>query len=803
MAPSFLRLGAAAALAYAGQAAAGQAYTLSEAYTPSNFFSEFTFFNDNDPNYGFVKYQSKEDALSLGIAKTLDDRVRFGVLAEDTTSDGRPSVRLESKKSYNKGLFIADFAHFPATACGAWPAYWMVGPKWPKDGEIDMYEGWNMNTRNMIVAHTDSPDNTGVCTANPLDFSAELNSKATDCWYAAPSQSSNAGCQASENNGLWANPNGGVYATEWTEDSIKIWSWDHDSVPFDILDGTPDPSSWGTPSFALGSTCDVASNFKDMRLILNINLCGDAAGNDYLWGLDCKKATKTDTCKEYVANNPEAFANTYFEVRSIKVYQLEDVAEPTKTAASSTAVSTSTSTSSSATPSTTESSTTESSSAASSTATEDATTTSCTDSAEPTETENETTASASESVSATATATPTADEQEPTPTDGVGGGDEGDDEEGDEDECDDEDIVSTETVQPTVIETETVQPTVTETATLTGTDDVPAGTDIPTDGIPTGTDGVPTATITTTDDVPATTDAPGFITSTIYSTTTITYTSCAPAVTNCPARTETSLIPIGTTTVPIPTLLPTDATIDLPDGFTTSTVSKTVTFTITSCPPAVVTNCPAKVTSTVDVVVTVCPVTDVLPTPTGGIDVPSEGDDVPVPTGGVDVPLPTGGIDVPSEGDDVPVPTGGVDVPLPTGGIDVPSEGDDIPVPTGGVDVPLPTGGIDILVPEKPEIPGEEEEEEEVEVPDVETPIATPAPSVNIPVPSPAVPTTLTTAVTPAVPGSNVTVPTGTGVNVPPVVTSPGVPVTTLPVTAGAGKVGVSVLTALLALLAL
>lgn len=36
--------------------------------------------------------------------------------------DGRPSVRLESKNEYTKGLFIARFSHLPKLACGAWPA---------------------------------------------------------------------------------------------------------------------------------------------------------------------------------------------------------------------------------------------------------------------------------------------------------------------------------------------------------------------------------------------------------------------------------------------------------------------------------------------------------------------------------------------------------------------------------------------------------------------------------------------------------------------------------------------------------
>lgn len=36
--------------------------------------------------------------------------------------EGRLSLRLESKKQYNHGLFIGDFAHMPPSVCGLWPA---------------------------------------------------------------------------------------------------------------------------------------------------------------------------------------------------------------------------------------------------------------------------------------------------------------------------------------------------------------------------------------------------------------------------------------------------------------------------------------------------------------------------------------------------------------------------------------------------------------------------------------------------------------------------------------------------------
>lgn len=79
-----------------------------------------------------VKYVSQSDAQSAGLINTSPEGVYMGV--DHTSSagvDGRKSVRLTSKASYNRGLVILDLAHMPASTCGTWPAFWMVGPNWP------------------------------------------------------------------------------------------------------------------------------------------------------------------------------------------------------------------------------------------------------------------------------------------------------------------------------------------------------------------------------------------------------------------------------------------------------------------------------------------------------------------------------------------------------------------------------------------------------------------------------------------------------------------------------------------------
>ncbi len=48
------------------------------------------------------------------------------------------SVRIQTKKTYNSGLFVADFFSMPH-GCSVWPAYWTVGDgNWPDTGEVDI-----------------------------------------------------------------------------------------------------------------------------------------------------------------------------------------------------------------------------------------------------------------------------------------------------------------------------------------------------------------------------------------------------------------------------------------------------------------------------------------------------------------------------------------------------------------------------------------------------------------------------------------------------------------------------------------
>jgi len=70
---------------------------------------------------GFVKYVDEATATSTNLINATDKGANFGVDVTNVTPEGRPSIRLESKKKYETGLIVLDVTHMPF-GCGTWPA---------------------------------------------------------------------------------------------------------------------------------------------------------------------------------------------------------------------------------------------------------------------------------------------------------------------------------------------------------------------------------------------------------------------------------------------------------------------------------------------------------------------------------------------------------------------------------------------------------------------------------------------------------------------------------------------------------
>jgi hypothetical protein len=159
---------------------------------------------------------------------------------------------------------------------------WMVGPNWPNQGELDIYEGRqsrvnlprfqssnrclgvHLNTYNQITLHT-SP---GCVPSVGSGGETGRRVSETDCGAGGGFN----GCGVMSNSpvsyGTSYNANGGgVYASLWTSSGIKVWFFAARDVPANIRNGNPDPNSWGTPTANFGGGCDYNSKFRDMNIV--------------------------------------------------------------------------------------------------------------------------------------------------------------------------------------------------------------------------------------------------------------------------------------------------------------------------------------------------------------------------------------------------------------------------------------------------------------------------------------------------------------------------------------------------------
>lgn len=255
---------------------------------------------------------------------------------------GRPSIRAQTLNQYQYGLFILDLAHMPGGACGSWPAFWTTSmDHWPEQGEIDIIENVNFATYSEESLHAGPTFPGDLCevvgnvntlpngqqTGTQTTYNCMWNATTSD--YGSKTQVSGNGCSANNNNpnSFGTNFNlvgGGVYAMEWSNEIIQMWSWENGTAPADIAAGTPDPLTWGNPIFTTwGGNCDIARHFINHTVVFDTTFCGDW-GNAVWETSTCYDSVKYPTCADYVGANPTDYSETYWEVRSLKVYQWQN-----------------------------------------------------------------------------------------------------------------------------------------------------------------------------------------------------------------------------------------------------------------------------------------------------------------------------------------------------------------------------------------------------------------------------------------------------------------------------------------------
>ncbi|KAH9938887.1 endo-beta-glucanase [Epithele typhae] len=362
-----------AALVLAGLAARTLAATYGQAdsFEGAGFYDGFTFMAISDPTEGRVRtliptypyrnYVDRATAVSQNLTYGSGDT--FILRADSTTTlaasdPGRNSVRLQSNKLYNTHVTMcasvgaavspprATLTRRSALTAGTsgtcrrdagerassrdalvwlirmscprstWPALWEFGPDWPNDGEVDILEGVNDHGPNQATLHTSANcampatrDMTGTSTGNNCDVN----------------ETGNSGCGVQSDSSSSYGPafnaiGGGFYAMERTNSFIKVWFWPRNSgsIPSDVLSGATSVTtdSWGTPfAYFPSQSCDLSTHFSGNNIIINLTLCGVWAG--VVFNADgCP-----GDCVTYVNQNPGAFANAYFDVAWLKVYQ--------------------------------------------------------------------------------------------------------------------------------------------------------------------------------------------------------------------------------------------------------------------------------------------------------------------------------------------------------------------------------------------------------------------------------------------------------------------------------------------------
>ncbi|KAF3064058.1 putative glycosidase C21B10.07 [Daldinia childiae] len=262
-------------------------YALADEYSGTTFFDKFNYFVGYDPAQGFVHYVPEAQATQLNLTYASEDSAiirvdtSVGPQSEPDASTGRFSVRIESQAQYDNGLFIFDVKHTPF-GCGTWPALWLVDPaNWPDHGEIDVMEAANKATDgNQMTLHT-----TDGCSMDVKRIMSD-SGLSNDCHNATDN---NAGCgvrgDAATYGSAYNDGQGGIIAMEWRNEDFP------------------------------NTNCDIGSHFKNQSIIANIDLCGQYAGALYA------SSGCPSNCTDYVANNPEAFTDAFWEFGKFEVYK--------------------------------------------------------------------------------------------------------------------------------------------------------------------------------------------------------------------------------------------------------------------------------------------------------------------------------------------------------------------------------------------------------------------------------------------------------------------------------------------------
>ncbi|KAH0828889.1 glycoside hydrolase family 16 protein [Lanmaoa asiatica] len=295
-------------------------YSLSNSLAGQSFINAFTWATNPDPNWGRVNYVDLATAQSKGLVSVSGNQVTLR--ADRTTKltssgPGRDSFDLVSKIINLTHLIVLTlFICLKVVALGQ---LFELGSNWPDGGEIDIVEGVNNQSPDLITLHTSAN-----CTM-PSYRVMSGTSQGTNCnVYETDNTSCGVSVAAANSFGPSFNSaGGGWYAIERTSSFIKVFFWarKNASIPKDLSSpgSTIDTDNWGTPTayFPSSINCDFTTHLSPFNIVINLDFCGAWAGNSQLYSA----AGCPSTCADYVNSNPSAFQNAYFTFNPLTIYK--------------------------------------------------------------------------------------------------------------------------------------------------------------------------------------------------------------------------------------------------------------------------------------------------------------------------------------------------------------------------------------------------------------------------------------------------------------------------------------------------
>ncbi|KAH0832135.1 glycoside hydrolase family 16 protein [Lanmaoa asiatica] len=293
-------------------------YSLSTEYHGSSFFDAWTFYNNYDNLTNGDAILHSPTILAYVDSTTSHAFIRVDNFTTVPYNYKRNTVRITSNATYGPGsLWVTDMYHVPY-GCSVWPAWWSQAVLWPQGGEIDTFEGVNLQTNNQMSLHTEP----GCTQVSPNETSTLVTS--TNCAYNA---NGNQGCIVMDPSSAsfgagFANSNGGAFVTEYATTGIRsqlilTLIIQRSQIPSALSnnESTIDTTTFGTPVGNWPSTgCNVQTYFQPQQLIFDITLCG--AGDAAIFNQTCSGVCYNN----YVIGPPSGYDNAYFEIGYVRVF---------------------------------------------------------------------------------------------------------------------------------------------------------------------------------------------------------------------------------------------------------------------------------------------------------------------------------------------------------------------------------------------------------------------------------------------------------------------------------------------------